>query len=563
MECTFIISKVQYVWVFFTDSKTPIVNILTREFLETEEERISMRYVLETKFEEAKIALDKETISLYKLQIPAVNGDINYFAKPESMFREFKSKIYGALLGLTYGCKTIKTRYPEPYYSFGSIEIKCYRAENKDGIWIVGKKEDVNKICLEIEQKISEATMEKKPKESKTDLSRSWDNLATTEIMLSQEEQSLIYLHRMFDWEVFKNNYIIVKKEPRYGISIQLHSVEASEKKQLESDIRQCIEKQRSELYSSEIRFKSEEFEFLCREPVYEYVNKELNYDQSNIRCTWYICNSQNCVKIYSKSEYDRRYSCDTFKRVIKTESFPAVPEKYFSSLKTKQKVSNLLSAFKQKLDIRLDPSVTMLHCTYTVDNQFKFSTDIKKILPIAKTVEIYDEKKREFCKHQFTVIQHTIENSYDVNFTQTENQIGRYGWIVKGDPEDVPAAVKKLTDLVKNICTKEKTYQTDDRRKTIQEHVEDLTKNSPCSVTTEEEKSAWKKADLDLRKEILCYEWKLPSSNYIKIINGEDSRWLCKQSAVFHIQVKGNVEASIIKEYYLIHLRGFSTNIN
>ncbi|CAG2249294.1 PARP10_14_15 [Mytilus edulis] len=403
------------------DSRTPVVNILTREFLDDEEGRISIRYVLETKYEEAKQALDKDKISLYKFS--AANDEINYIAKPlpGSMIRELESRIYGALQGLTYGCKTTKKHYPESYYSTYSLdEIKFYRAESNDGIWIVGKKSDVTKLCIEIEQKISQTTMDTRPKESKTDLSGSWDNLAITEILLSQEEQSLIYLHRMFDWEVFKNGYIILKKEPRYGISIHLHSLDTSEKKQLESDIRQIIEKRRSELYSSEISFKSEEYKFLCRVPIYEYVDKELNYDQSNIRS-----------------------------------------------------------------------------------------------------------------------IHHTIENSYDVSFTEKENQSGRYGWIVKGDPEDVPAAVKKLTDLVKNICTKEKTYQTDDRRKTIQEHVEDLTKNSPCSVTTEEVKATWIRADLDLRREILNYEWKLPSSNFIKIINAEDRRWLCKESAIFHIKVK------------------------
>ncbi|VDI62615.1 Hypothetical predicted protein, partial [Mytilus galloprovincialis] len=521
-------------------SRTPVVNILTREFLDDEEERISIRYVLETKYEEAKQALDKDKISLYKFS--AANDEINYIAKPlpGSMIRELESRIYGALQGLTYGCKTTKKYYPESYYSTYSLdEIKFYRAESNDGIWIVGKKSDVTKLCIEIEQKISQTTMDTRPKESKTDLSGSWDNLAITEILLSQEEQSLIYLHRMFDWEVFKTGYIILKKEPRYGISIHLHSLNTSEKKQLESDIRQIIEKRRSALYSSEISFKSEEYKFLCRVPIYEYVDKELNYDQSNIRCTWYICNSQKSMKIYSKSESELRYSCDTFKRVIKTESFPAVPEKYFSSLKTKQQISNLLPAYKQKLDIRLDLSGTMLHCIYTEDMQYQFSKDIQKILPISKTVEIYGDEKREFCKHRFTAIHHTIENSYDVSFTEKENQSGRYGWIVKGDPEDVPAAVKKLTDLVKNICTKEKTYQTDDRRKTIQEHVEDLTKNSPCSVTTEEVKATWIRADLDLRKEILCYEWKLPSSNFIKIINAEDRRWLCKESAIFHIKVK------------------------
>lgn len=333
MKFIFIISKVQYVWVFFfTDSWTSIVNILTREFLDNEEERISIRYVLETKFEEAKEDLDKINISLYKLL--SENGETNYFAKPDSMFRAFKLKIYGTLYGLTYGLKTIKKQYPEHYYStYSSSKINLYRAENIDGIWIVGRKEDVNKICQEIEQKISRATMDA------------------------------------------------------------------------------------------------------------------------------------------------------------------------------------------------------------------RFSTDMRKVLPVSETVNISgDEKKREYCKHHFTVIHHTIENSYDVSFTEKERQSGWYGWIVEGDPEDVQAAVKELSDLVKNVCTKVKIYQTDDRRKNIQEHVEHLTKNTPCSVTTEEVKATWISADFDLRREILCYEWKFPSSNFIQIINAEDCRLLCKESVVFYIQVKGNI---------------------
>ncbi|CAG2225266.1 unnamed protein product [Mytilus edulis] len=240
-----------------TDSRTSIVNILTREFLDNEEDRISIRYVLETKFEEAKEDLDKKNISLYKL--PDENGEMNYFAKPDSVFRDFKFKIYDTLHGFRYGLKTIKKHYPESYYStYSSSEINLYRAENIDGIWIVGKKEDVNKICQEIEREISRATM-------------------------------------------------------------------------------------------------------------------------------------------------------DT-----------------------------------------------------------RFSTDIRKVLPVSETVNI-----------------------------------------------------------------------SDDRRKIIQEYVDHLTKNTYCRVTTEENKSTWIRADLDLRTEILCYEWKFPSSNYIQIINAEDGRLLCKESVVFHIQVK------------------------
>ncbi|XP_071171105.1 uncharacterized protein [Mytilus edulis] len=520
------------------DSRTPIVNILPNEFLEDEETRICVRYILETKFDAVKKNLEKENIYVYN--VPAENGEINYFAKRGCVFGEFESKIYGSLLGFTFGCKSIKAQYPEPYYStYSSSEIKFYRAENNDGIWIVGTDQIVTKICLEIEQKMSQTTIDTRQKDSKTDLSRSWVKLTTTKILLSQEEQSLIYLHRMFDREILKNEHITLKKEPQYGISIHLHFVEASRKIQFESDIRQLIEKRKSELFSSEFLFNSEEFEFLCREPVYRYVNKELNYNLSNIRCAWYICNSKKSVKIYSKSEVNLLCSCETFKRVIKTESFPALPEKYFSSLKTKHKISNLLSVCEQKLDIRLDPSGTMLHCTYTFDKQFQFSKDIKKILPITKAVEIFDYKNREFCKHYFTVIHHTIENAYAVSFTEKENQGGRYGWIVKGDPEDVQAAVKELCYLVKNVCTKVKTYQTDDRRKTIQEHVEHLTKNISCSVNTEEIKTPWKSADLDLRREMLCYEWKFPSSNFIQIINAEDGRLLWKESVVFHIQVK------------------------
>ncbi|CAG2243962.1 unnamed protein product [Mytilus edulis] len=333
------------------NSRTPIVNILTNEFLEDEEKRISVRYILETKFDEVKKNLEKENISVYNF--PAENGEINYFAKPGCVFDEFESKIYGSLLGFTFGCKSIKTQYPEPYYStYSSSEIKFYRAENNDGIWIVGTDQIVTKICIEIEQKMSQTTIDTRPKDSKTNLSRSWVNLATTEILLSQEEQSLIYLHRIFDREVFKNEHIISKKEPRYGISIQLHSVDASRKKHFESDIRQLFEKRKS-----------------------------------------------NCIH-----------------------------QKSFSIPK-------------------------MIH--------------------------------------------HTIENSYAVSYTETENQSGRYGWIVKGDPEDVQAAVKELSDLVENVCTKVKTYQTDDRRKIIQEHVEHLTKNTPCRVTTEEYKSTSKKSRL------------------------------------------------------------------
>lgn len=196
----------------------------------------------------------------------------------------------------------------------------------------------------------------------------------------------------MFDWEVFKKGYIILKKKPRYGISIQLHSVEASEKKQLERDIRQIIDKRRTELYSSEMGLNSEEVEFLCREPVYEYVDNQLNYSQAVIECTWYISNSQNSVKIYSKFAYEILNSCKTLKNAIRTESFP-VPEKYFSALNVQQKVSSLLSSYNQKLDIRLDPSGIMLHCRYTNDLAFPFSIDINKLLPETITVDISAKK--------------------------------------------------------------------------------------------------------------------------------------------------------------------------
>ncbi|CAG2241371.1 unnamed protein product [Mytilus edulis] len=161
----------------------------------------------------------------------------------------------------------------------------------------IRKKEEVDQICLEIEQKIQQTTTGTGQIESIKDLSCSWEIIGMNQIPLSQEEQALLYLHRMLDSAIFKNDHIIVNKnDQRFAISIQLNDVNASEKMQLESDIKQVIANKRSELFSSEVKFTAEELVFLDKEHVYgDLLDNRLNltscnhYQRAYIRCAWYI----------------------------------------------------------------------------------------------------------------------------------------------------------------------------------------------------------------------------------------------------------------------------------
>lgn len=475
-----------------------------------------------------------------------------YIAKPELMNGDstWKSVIYGILVGLTYGCKTVKKQYPEAYYKkyLSSNEIKVYRAANKDFIWIIGKREEVNKVCLEIEQKIHQTTGTSTVQiEPKTDLSCSSENIAMTQIPLSQEEQALLYLHRMLDSAVFKNDHIILdKNDQRFAISMHLKDVNASEKMQLESDIKQVIANNRSELFSSEVSFTAEELVFLDREHVFGFVNNRLNcnhYQRTYISCAWYI--GKCTVKMYSNSEYNLHKSCKIIRRAIITESL-SIPENCLSSPKVKQIIADLLSKYGQKLDVQLDFSTSMLRWLYTQDMQFK--TNVLENLLVTKNFDFSERKKYELCKPLFTVFQRSIQNRFCVILIEGKSEVYPYRWIIKGLHEDVPAAFEMLSIFVQKARNEEKTYRTDDNVNTIQKYVDILANNTSCNVTTVDVKSPLVGTVLDLRRDVLCHEWKLLNGNFIKIINSEDERWVSKQSAVFKIIVKGN-------DYYVMIL--------
>lgn len=472
-----------------------------------------------------------------------------YIAKPWHMNGDsaWKSVIYGILVGFTYVCKTVKKQYPEAYYKkyLSSNEIKVYRAANKDFIWIIGKKGVVNTVCLEIEQKIHQTTTGTSAVqiEPMTDLSCSSENIAMTQIPLSQEEQALLYLHRMLDSAVFKNDHIIVDKyDKRFAISIQLNDVNASEKMQLESDIKQVIANKRSELFSSEVSFTAEELVFLDREHVFEFVNNRLNltccnhYQRTYISCAWYI--GKCTVKMYSNSEYNLHKSCKIIRRAIITDSL-SIPENCLSSPKVKQIIADLLSKYRQKLDVQLDYSKSMLRWLYTQDMQFK--TNVLENLLVTRSFDFSERKKYELCKPLFTLFQRRIQNWFCVILIEGKSEIYPYRWIIKGLHVDVPAAIATLSTYVQKAHNEEKTYQTDDNVNTIQKYVNILTNNSSCSVTTVDVKSHLIGTALDLRRDVLCHEWKLLNGNFIKIINSEDESWVSKQSAVFKIIVKGN----------------------
>ena len=490
---------------------------------EDDEQRYLWQFILDTKTEEVEQEFRKHDISL-----AVVHTTQQYcvtFDKNNTNVKDDISKIFHRL---SCGLITVhKVCRRSCYVHMKSTQnLRIYQKGNRDNVWLVGKKDLVKVACDGIDQRNSGAHSE----ETERDLAGSWENLEVTEIPLTQQQQAVIHLYKLWDVEYLKKNHIHMQKDENPNFKIKIFVENNTEIKSIENELRSKLQSTVTyPIYSLKQSFDADIIRFISTDPVSRYVDKKMNYSSTRLVCSWYIEPSDNVVIVYAKTESDLEFCGGTLKKLVQCNSF-SVPAKWFGTSEIKQSLSDLKAKHGHEVDAWLSSSFSTLQFISTWEKAYRFEQDLKSLF-VTRTLTVSKEKQH-FCKQLLQSLQNELEENFHVNLNEDENNI-RYGWVIKGGKEYVQGVYDKMKALVDDVCTKSQCYQVDFGCLDIEMDLKEMTTPS-CQIAVESVSIKSLKTT-DLRDDVLSHRWVLPNGNDIKIVNA-DYRWLYEDSTLLKI---------------------------
>ena len=508
---------------FFIVPKKKAVDILTTLDPEDDEQRYKWQFILDTKKEKVEQEFRKHDVSLsvdYKTQQYFVTFD------PNNTNVKDISKI---LHTLSCGLRTVHNVCRRSCYDHikSTQHLRIYQKGNSNDVWLVGEKDVVKVACDEIDQHNSGAHSG----ETEHDLEGSWENLELTEIHLSQQEQAVIHLYKLWDVEYLKKNHIHIQKDENPNFKIKISVDSNTEIKSIENELRSKLQSTATyPIYSLKQSFDANVIRFISTDPVSRYVDKKMNYSSTCLVCPWYIEPSDNVVIVYAKIRSDLKSCVETLKKAVQGNSFN-VPAKWFGTSEIQQALSDLKAKHGHEVDAWLSSSFLTLHFISTWERAFQFEQDLKSLFVTKILIVI---KKKHFCKELFRSLQNELEEKFHVNLTEDENNIS-YGWVIKGGKYYVQDVYNKMKALVDDVCTKSQCYQVDFGCPEIEMDVKEMA-TPLCQIAVEgDSPRSYMYNTIDLRDDVLSHRWVLPNGNDIKIVNA-DYRWLYKDSTSLQI---------------------------
>ena len=492
---------------------------------EDDEQRYLWQFILDTKTEEVEQEFRKHNISLsvdYATQQYIVTFDLT-----NTNVKDDISKIF---LTLSYRLKTVHKVCHCSCYDHMKLtqDLRIYEKENSNDVWLVGEKDAVKVANLEIDQLNSGAHSG----DTEHDLEESWENLELTEIPLTQQEQAVIHLYKLWDVEYLQKSHINVQKDEKPKFEIKIFVENNTEIKSIENELRSNLQSAATyPIYSLKQSFDANVIRFISTDPVSRYVDKKMNCSNTRLVCSWYIDPSDNVVIVYAKSRPDLKFCGDTLKKAVQGDSFN-VPVKWFGTVTSEieQALSDLKAKHGHEVDAWLSSSFSTLHFISTREKAFQFEQDLKSLF-VTKTL-IVIKKKQHFCKELFRSLQNELEEKFHVNLTEDENNIS-YGWVIKGGTEYVQDVYNKMEALVDDVCTKSQCYQIDFGCPDIEMDLKEMATPS-CQIAVEGV-SQRSHNTIDPADDVLSHRWVLSNGNDIKIVNA-NYRWLYKDSTLLQI---------------------------
>jgi hypothetical protein len=404
--------------------------------------------------------------------------------------------------------------------------LRIYQKGNSNDVWIAGEKDAVNVACHEVDRLNSGAHSG----DTEHDVEESWENIGLTEIHLSQQEQAVIHLYKLWDVECLKKSHIHIQKDEKQKFKIKIFVESNTEITNIENELRSKLQSAvTNPICSFKQSFDANVIRFISTDPVSRYVDYKMNYFSTGLVCSWYIDPSDNVVIVYAKTKMDLTYCVDKLKRAVQCNSFN-VPAKWFGTSEIKQALSNIKAKHGHEVDAWLSSSLTTLHFISIEDQYYRFERDLKSLF-VTKSLRVKTKEKQHFCKELFRSLQNELEEKFHVNLTEDENNIS-YGWVIKGGTEYVQDVFKEMKALVDDVCSKPQCYQLDFGCPDIEMDLKEMATPS-CQIAVGVSLRSHK--TIDLRDDVLSHRWVLPNGNDIKIVNAA-YRWLYEDSTLLKI---------------------------
>lgn len=511
------------------------INILD-DLPDDDEEKYKWKFILDTKFDQVEKALLYRKVVLHV----TTNAGGSYFATFESTHGDGEKELLRVLHSWTSGLTAIEKRFSLSLVSKckSAEKFKCYSGYNEQTVWLAGEKETIDKVIKEFEKEscIVECgsdpgvKIDKLPKETPF-----W------EVELTEDQQALIYLYRLWDSAVLKRNQIQIKKndETYFSASLQIQS-DKTDKEAVKQEVRDILKSLTYGLCVVKLSYIAKKITFLASEAVHKYVDGKLNYTRANIKCAWYVNSNDKTVRIYAKYESDAKQCAQDIEKAIVHDSIP-VPPKLFENAKVKSSLDQVESKYFGKLRLKLSSSAATLQYMCVDDILRLFEQDLKTIF-ITRLLEVTNRKKHAYCKMRFLLIKDTIEENFKVSIKEEQNvEKEKYAFVIQGSPKSADAVFTELKTLVENVCIQDRDFKMD-------HHVSDVSEfigEKLCTAEIEEIKSHRAYKATDLGGEAACHNWNLPNGNKIRILNA-DENWLVKGYLLLQVEIKGK---SVINE--------------
>lgn len=415
---------------------------------------------------------------------------------------------------------------------YKSEKFKFYSASNEQTVWLAGEKETIDNVIKEFEKEPffvgngSDPGVEndKQPKET-----------PFCEVELTEDEQALIYLYRLWDSASLKRNQIRIKKndETYFSASLQIQS-DKTDNEAVKQDVRDILKSLKYGVYVFKLSYIAKKITFLASEAVHKYVDGKLNSTRANIKCAWYVNANDKTVRIYAKYDWQAKQCAQDIEKALVHDSIQ-VPPKLFENDKLKSSLDQIESKYFGKLRLKLSSSAATLQYMCVDDMLWSFKQDLETIFK-TRPLEVSERKKHAYCKMRFLLIKDSIEEKFKVSIKEEENiEKGKYAFVIQGSPKSVDAVFTELKTLAENVFIQDRDFKID-------HHVSDVTKligDKLCTAEIEEITSSRGYKATDLGGEATCHNWNLPNGNKIKILNA-DENWLVKGSLLLQVEIKG-----------------------
>lgn len=464
------------------------------------------KYLLETNYKEIDNYLKIKDVSISKDQY----GDVYFASYPSSA--EGKSSIVKILTRASSTLHALQLN-SRPL-NLPERGCKVYQVQNDD-FWIVGQRNVVDAVAKT--QLSNDSSTESDT--NNADINQSWVNLELIDVHLTEEEQAIIILHDLWQLPSLKKELVKIEKDDeKFTVRVRIPKVPDSQ--ELEYEIRKELKSKKGQIGFKQVSFNPREIKFLCTDPVYRYVDKNLNYKRPEICCVWYVKSDANLAKVYTKGDADANYNAEKIRNSIITGSMEVLP-KYFSTEKMQKRLLELKQKYQNKVDVCSSSSFSTLHFISVAEQDHKFRQNLK-LLIVTKTLETTKEH-RLLLKSKVK----ELETKYSVTILEEEN-FRKVGWKIQGESSSVKAAFDELKANETTLPTKVKDYQTDADIKVVQSTLDEMVQTGLVSIA---EVSSFRVSNpIDLRNSIPSYRWILPNGNDIKIVNA-DYAWLLKDA--------------------------------